>query len=249
MNTGVLRKGVDRVSVEKLARYFLNEFEKGSKGQKKFANQMTPEEQKEVKKQRRAQLAADLFSVGSDVPFRFPPTFTFVFRAFTSLDGIGKGLDKGYDLTKLARPYLKELIDLRDGSAAQSFLNSLGKKLGLRPFDIFQAISSPRKIGYLENTVSKMEQGDLKLRVRVLDSEREFQRLKLVQNNLGIAIAASAFLNVGVVLGSAVSPTAQVTKAARIALCLAGVFGIQLPIGLIKLKALDKKFASLSASA
>ena len=245
---GVLKKGVDRISIEKLARYFLSEFKAGSSGEKKFFNQLTPEEKKDQVKQRRAQLASDLFTVGSDVPFRFPPTFTFVFRAFTSLDGIGKGLDENYDLTKLARPYLKELIDLRDGSPTISFLKSVGKKLGWRPIDIANAVQFPRKIAYLDDTISKMEQGDLKLRVRVLDSEREFQRLKLVQNNIALAIAASSFLNMGILLASRVNPAAgAIPLAARGAFALAGIFGVQVPIGLVKLKALDKKFASLQS--
>merc|ERR1711871_989349 len=243
---GILKKNVDRISVEKLAKYFVGEFYQGSQGKSKFLNQMTPEEAKQKRRQRRQQLANDLFTVGSDVPFRFPPTFTFVFRAFTSLDGIGKGLDEKYDLTKLARPYLKELIDLKDGSPTMSFLKSFGKKVGWRPIDLQTAITSPRKIAYLEETITKMEQGDLKVRVRALESEKEFARLKLVSANQALLIAASSFLNVAVVLASNTPGGAKSSLLTRSLFILAGIFGIQFPIGLLKVYSLDKKFASLS---
>ena len=128
---GCLKKGVDRVSIEKIARVFLNEFQTGNKSGK-WVNELSKEEQREIRRKRRAQLGSDLFSVGSDVPFKFPPTFTFVFRAFTSLDGIGKGLNSNYDLTRLAQPFLKELVDLRDGDATVTALKTWGKKTGLR---------------------------------------------------------------------------------------------------------------------
>jgi len=105
----ILRRNTDRVSVEKIARFFLNEFQATMKGQQKWVNQLSKDEQKSKVKNQRAQLGEDLLSVSSDLPFKFPPTFTFVFRAFTSLDGIGKGLDPAYDLTRLAGPYLKEV--------------------------------------------------------------------------------------------------------------------------------------------
>ena len=81
----VLRKGVDKFAIEKLARVFLRDFNEGMTQGGKWLNEMTPEEQKKLTIERRKQLGADLFSVGSDVPFKFPTTFTFVFRAFTSL--------------------------------------------------------------------------------------------------------------------------------------------------------------------
>lgn len=78
----------------------------------------------------RAQIGQDLFSGQAAVPLQFPASFTFVFRAFTTLDGIGKTLDKGYDLTKIAGPFLKELLDLKDGNAYVSVFKGWQKKLG-----------------------------------------------------------------------------------------------------------------------
>eukprot|EP00595_Chromulina_sp_UTEXLB2642_P000675 CAMPEP_0196766230 /NCGR_PEP_ID=MMETSP1095-20130614/20837_1 /TAXON_ID=96789 ORGANISM="Chromulina nebulosa, Strain UTEXLB2642" /NCGR_SAMPLE_ID=MMETSP1095 /ASSEMBLY_ACC=CAM_ASM_000446 /LENGTH=568 /DNA_ID=CAMNT_0042127057 /DNA_START=188 /DNA_END=1891 /DNA_ORIENTATION=- len=219
----VLKKGVDRVSIEKVARVFLNEFNQGVESGK-WTNQLTPEEQKEIRRKRRVQLGADLFSVGNDVPFKFPPTFTFVFRAFTSLDGIGKGLDSKYDLPRLAQPFLKELIDLRDGSAFLSLLKSYGKKLGWRPIDINNAITSPRQIANVNSVITKMEQGDLKLRVRVIESERAFQRMEIVQNNMALAIAASGFINMGLILSTIGSPQGQMSLAAKALFGLGGLF-------------------------
>jgi hypothetical protein len=82
--------------------------------------------------------------------------------------------------------------------------------------------------------------------VRVLESERAFKRMELVQNNMGIAVAASGFLNMGILLASSGNPGAQLSLAARAALILSGLFGVQVPIGILKLKALDKKFAGLA---
>lgn len=241
----VLKRGVDRVSIEKIVRYFLGEFKNVVKlKEAKWVSQLSKEEQKEIRRARRAQLGSDLFSIGNDIPFSFPPTFTFVFRAFISLDGIGKGLDKSYDLTRLAQPYLKELVDLRDGSATLSFLKSAGKKLGWRPIDIQNAITSPRKIAEVDDILRRMEQGDLKLRVRSLESEQSFKRLELVQNNLALAIAASGFLNVGIMLAGNATSMKTLSIAARISLFFSGIFGIQIPLGLFKLKKLDNQFAS-----
>ena len=241
---GVLKKGIDRVSVEKIARFFLGEFNNSIKDGEKWVAQLPKEEQNAIRKQRRQQLGADLFSVGSDVPFKFPPTFTFVFRAFTTLDGIGKGLDPKYDLTRLAQPFLKELVDLRDGSAFLSFYNTWAKKLGWRPEDIANVVQSPRKVANLNSVITKMEQGDLKLRVRVLDSERNFKRMEMVQSNFAVAFAASTLLNIGLILATVGSPAGQISNAAKAALGLSGVFGVQVPIGLAKIAALDKKFSS-----
>ncbi len=83
----------------------------------KWINQLNDEEKKRLRRRERSKIGLELFCVKSEVPLSVPADFTFVFRAFTTLDGIGKTLDPNYDLTRIAKPYLRELMDLRDGNA------------------------------------------------------------------------------------------------------------------------------------
>jgi predicted unusual protein kinase regulating ubiquinone biosynthesis (AarF/ABC1/UbiB family) len=40
-------------------------------------------------------IGEDLFAIALDQPFRFPATFTFVLRAFSTLEGLGKVMTAG----------------------------------------------------------------------------------------------------------------------------------------------------------
>ena len=48
--------------------------------------------------------------------FRFPATFTFVLRAFSTLEGIGRVLDPDYKFTAVATPYAQQLLELQVGT-------------------------------------------------------------------------------------------------------------------------------------
>ncbi|CAM9720291.1 unnamed protein product [Pylaiella littoralis] len=242
---GILKADADRISVEKIARSFLDEFtttlNRGQDG--KWTSELTKEDKVNIRKERRAKLGEDLLSVSGDVPFKFPPTFTFVFRAFTSLDGIGKGLDTKYDLTRLAQPYLQELLDVRDGSFVLSFAKTFLKKVGWRPEDLEAVVKSPRNVAYVEDVTRKLEQGDLKLRVRVLESERAFERLELTQTSMYDALAFSTFLNAALIMSTTLTAGSPLLPV-RVAWTMAGIFGLRIPLGLSKVRKQDKKYAT-----
>ena len=188
---GVLRAGLDRFSIERIAKNMLNQFEAtlGKKGAKpQWENEMSAEEQKRLRRERRAKLGQDLFATQAERPFLFPPKFTFVFRAFGTIDGIGKGLTPTYDLVRLSQPYLRQLADMRDGSRYKTALNEVGEKLGLRPVDIGAVVQQPRKVQSLANSVKRIEDGDLKLRVRTLEVERMLERVEARQQMTSASI-------------------------------------------------------------
>eukprot|EP00172_Hildenbrandia_rubra_P003227 Plantae.Rhodophyta-Hildenbrandia_rubra.ctg4899.p1 GENE.Plantae.Rhodophyta-Hildenbrandia_rubra.ctg4899~~Plantae.Rhodophyta-Hildenbrandia_rubra.ctg4899.p1 ORF type:complete len:635 (-),score=129.55 Plantae.Rhodophyta-Hildenbrandia_rubra.ctg4899:1772-3676(-) len=239
---GILSSAADRLTVEKIGRYFLGLFRTNISD----GNRSKTKEEKRVEMGRRLNsIGEDLLAVGDDEPFRFPAVFTFVFRAFTTLEGIGKGLDPKYDLTLLAAPYLKEIIDLRDGSLALSTVKNFQKKVGWRRQDIEAVVTQPRKTAYIEKTLKRMEAGDLRLRVRVLESERSFKRMSLMQENMGMAIIAAMLTNAACVLSTSAEKYAT---QARIVWLMALIVACRLAVGVLKLKALDQRMQKFTAN-
>ena len=58
-------------------------------------------------------IGEDMFSIAIDQPFRFPASFTFVLRAFTTLEGLGRTLDPDYKFAAVAQPYALQLLQLQ----------------------------------------------------------------------------------------------------------------------------------------
>ncbi|XP_029127337.1 protein ACTIVITY OF BC1 COMPLEX KINASE 8, chloroplastic-like [Cajanus cajan] len=123
-------------------------------------------------------------AIAADQPFRFPATFTFVVRAFSVLDGIGKGLDPRFDITEIAKPYALELLKFRE-AGVEVIIKDFRKRWDRQSQAFYNLFRQAERVEKLAEIIQKLEQGDLKLRVRTLESERAFQRIATVQKTIG----------------------------------------------------------------
>lgn len=134
-----------------------------------------------------AAISDDLYEIAYDQPFRFPATFTFVMRAFSTLEGVGKGLDPEFNFMEVAKPYAMQLMTNMNGSEGNSFLNELGRQAVQVSST---ALGLPRR---LEDTLEKLERGDVRVRVRSLETERLLRRQTNVQLGTTYAVIVAGF--------------------------------------------------------
>ncbi|KAF7834230.1 protein ACTIVITY OF BC1 COMPLEX KINASE 8, chloroplastic [Senna tora] len=242
---GVLVPTGDMTAVRRTAQFFLNSFEERLAAQRRereaataelgFKKPLSKEEKIMKKKERLAAIGEDLLSIAADQPFRFPATFTFVVRAFSVLDGIGKGLDPRFDITEIAKPYALELLKFRE-AGVEVIIKDVRKRWDRQSQAFYNLFRQADRVEKLANIIQKLEQGDLKLRVRALESERAFQRVATVQKTIGNGVAAGSLINLATILY-----LNSVRGPAVIACALCVFFGFQVLLGIVKVKKLDER--------
>ena len=134
-----------------------------------------------------AAISDDLYEIAYNQPFRFPATFTFVMRAFSTLEGVGKGLDPEFNFMEVAQPYAMQLMTNMNGSETNSFLNELSRQAVQVSTTAF---GLPRR---LEDTLEKLERGDMRVRVRSIETERLLRRQSNIQLGMSYAVIISGF--------------------------------------------------------
>ena len=75
--------------------------------------------------------------------------------------------------------------------------------------DFASVVQSPRRVSKVYETMSRLESGELQLRVRALELERAMVRNSVMQKASLHAIAACCALNVGTVLVATGAPVAR----------------------------------------
>jgi predicted unusual protein kinase regulating ubiquinone biosynthesis (AarF/ABC1/UbiB family) len=133
-------------------------------------------------------ISEDLYEIAYGQPFRFPATFTFVMRAFSTLEGVGKGLDPEFNFMEVAQPYAMKLMTNTNGKNGNTIFDEIGRQAAQVGTT---ALGLPRRI---DDTIDKLERGDLRVRVRSIESERVMRRLSAIQLGTNYTVLVSAFL-------------------------------------------------------
>ncbi|MCP9775419.1 AarF/ABC1/UbiB kinase family protein [Cyanobium sp. WAJ14-Wanaka] len=165
---GVIAKGIDPGPVRRLVRVMLKEA-------------LTPPFSANVLDK----LSGDLYDLVYGQPFRLPPELIFVMRALSTFEGVGRSLDPGFSLVAIARPYLLPLMT-SSGSGANDLLNELSRQaaeVGSR------ALGIPKR---LDESLARIEQGDLQVQVRAGETDRLLRRMAMSQQSLGQSVLLGA---------------------------------------------------------
>ena len=161
---GLISKGIDIGPVRRLVRLMLKEA-------------LTPPFSPNIIEK----LSGDLYELVYETPFQLPVDLIFVMRALSTFEGVGRMLDPGFNLVSITKPYLIELMT-SNNQTPNDLINQFGRQVGELGS---KAVGIPKRI---DESLERLEQGDLQLQIRMGESDRQFKKMFTAQKSLGHSI-------------------------------------------------------------
>ncbi len=144
-------------------------------------------------------ISGDLYDLVYGKPFRLPAELIFVMRALTTFEGVGRSLDPSFNLIDIAKPYLIPLMT-SGNSSPNELINELGRQVGALGS---KAVAIPKR---LDESLERLEQGDLQLQIRMGESDRQLRRMINAQQAMGQSILLGCLGITAALLGSSDQP-------------------------------------------
>ncbi len=126
-------------------------------------------------------LSGDLYELVYETPFQLPVDLIFVMRALSTFEGVGRMLDPGFNLVSVTKPHLIELMT-SNNQTPNDLINQFGRQVGELGS---KAVGIPKRI---DESLERLEQGDLQLQIRMGESDRQFKKMFTAQKTLGHSI-------------------------------------------------------------
>ncbi len=183
---GLIAAGIDPGPVRRLVRVMLDEA-------------LTPPFSANVLER----LSGDLYDLVYGQPFRLPPELIFVMRALTTFEGVGRSLDDSFSLVAIARPYLLPLMT-SSGGANDRFGGELFNELSRQAAEVgSRALGIPKR---LDDSLARIEQGDLQVQIRAGETDRLLRRLALAQQAAGQSMLLAGLAVAAALLAASARP-------------------------------------------
>jgi len=140
------------------------------------------------------QMRSEIYLMFEQQPFRLPAQMTFILKSLTTLDGIARTLDPEYNLLAASRPFIKSLVSKERGNVVGELARQARNFIKYR----FQQPSTADVL--IRRLESRIEQGELQVRVRSIESDRALKRINLALKTLIYACLTGFPLLSGTVL-------------------------------------------------
>lgn len=152
------------------------------------------------------QITDEIYAIFEQQPFRLPPQMTFIVKSLTTLDGIARALDPQYNLLAAAQPFLKQV----------AFSQQQGSMLGIlakqtKDFIQYKLQQPNRTQLSIMRLESRLDLGELQVKVRSTASERSLKQIQLGIKSLiytclsGFSLLSGSVLLVGQSKGVAIA--------------------------------------------